>query len=370
MRVVLDGSVVYDSKGAAFKYFQGLLPRLLQQTDLSLEVLPSPTGVLDGLIGRGERRQDLWARVQRKAGAVLRRWRMASGPPALFHSYYYTQAPAKQWPALQLVHDLIPEKFEQDFQSPADREFRRRKKLCFESASHFIAVSENTRQDLCQLFGIAPERVDVVPQGVDAAYFAADISAEEKRQTLAQYGIDRPYFLQVGGRMHHKNFARALEAFAMGGFAKEMLFVCAGEWISPEERSLIASWGIKDSIRHAHWPTEARLRVLFREARGLIYPSLYEGFGVPPLEAMASSTPVAASRVASIPEVCGDAVAYFDPMNPRQIARAMESLCDNRTARELVEKGRARVRLFTWDRVAAETAAVYRKLLGKIALAA
>jgi glycosyltransferase involved in cell wall biosynthesis len=352
VRVVLDGSVVYESQGAGYKYFQGMLPRLRNQPDLQLDLIPSPTGLLDGL------GKSFGARALRKARAVFWRWRAASQGPSLFHSYYYTRSPVRDWPELQVVHDLISERF-----SPRDP-FCAQKRTCIESATHLLAVSENTKRDLSEFYGIAPHKIDVVPQAIDAAYFAQSVAPQALRQTLDKYRLDRPYFLQVGGRMHHKNFARALEAFALARLGGDYLLVCAGEWLSPEEQALIAKLNLRDSIRHAHWPVESELRNLYRQAKGLIYPSLYEGFGIPPLEAMASGIPVAASRVASIPEVCGEAAAYFDPTDPADIARAWTSLTDRETARALVARGPSRLRLFDWDRVAEATLDIYRRLWG------
>lgn len=353
MRVVLDGSVVYESQGAGFKYFQGMLPRLRACLDLELDLIPSPTGLLDDF-GRG-----IWARATRKARAVFWRWQAASTGPALFHSYYYTRSPVKNWPELQVVHDLITERF-----SP-EAPFCRQKRNCIQSATHLLAVSENTKRDLSEIYGISARKIDVVPQAIDAAYFAQPIAPESLRHTREKYHLDRPYFLQVGGRMHHKNFARLLEAFALTRLDRDYLLVCAGELISPEEKALIAKLNLGESVRHAHWPRESELRNLYREAKGLVYPSLYEGFGIPPLEAMASGIPVAASKVASIPEVCGDAAAYFDPANPADMARAWSSLTESAIAQALVARGPSRLRLFTWDRAAHGTIEVYRRLWGE-----
>ena len=364
----MDGSVVYERQGAGYKYFQGIVPRLREQRNVQLEVMPSPTGLLDNLTGNSAKRHSghggrrFWDRVQRKSSALFWRWKAAASGPAVFHSYFYTRSPARRWPELQVIHDLISEIFEADHQTPFDHEFRARKRACIERASRLIAVSENTKQDLCRVYGLNPALVTVVPQAIQASYFQFEAPAAERLATRTKYGIDRPYFLQVGGRMRHKNFARLLEAFASSRLASELLLVCAGEIISAEESALIVKWGLQNAIRPVRWPSEEELRNLFRDAKGLVYPSLYEGFGIPPLEAMASGIPVAASKLSSVPEVCGEAALYFDPLDPGAMAKAMASLLDEKTAQALVACGNERVALFSWERAAKETAAIYRQL--------
>jgi glycosyltransferase involved in cell wall biosynthesis len=367
VRVILDGSVVYDRSGAAYKWFAHVVPLL--GTSFDVRLLPAPTGVLDFLMpaAPARRRHPIaqwipdgavrrWLSRQLQRARAKRRFEAAgvAEGDAVFQSWFYTHPPTDSVTQLQTVHDMIPERFPEAFTEAHDFEFRKRKLKCIREAARIIAVSENTKRDLMQLAGVAADRIDVVPQGVDLEFFgAADVG---------KAGLNRPYFLQVGGRMKHKNFLRLLEAFAHGKFARDYLLVCAGEWLQPDEKALMAKLGIEHAVRHVHWPDEDKLRSLMRDAAALAYPSSYEGFGMPPLEAMACGTPVCVANVSSMPEVCGEAAEYFDPTNPADLARAMARALEPAHAKRLREAGRARAALFPWSRTARETLATYRRI--------
>jgi glycosyltransferase involved in cell wall biosynthesis len=373
VHVILDGSVIYQRQGAGYKYIAEMVPRLRARPDLTLELVPSPTGIFDfllpgrpaadpgdrwlsGRVPRPWRRPVSWAR--RRLESARRRRRAK----AIFHSYYYSSSPRRSWPQLQVVHDLITERFEADYRSPNERSFRRQKRRCLEAATRLVAVSQNTKRDLIDLLGVAPDRIDVVPQAVNAEFLAVPIPTRERAVGLERLGIHSPFLLQVGGRMKHKNFGRLLEAFAASKLATGVQLVCAGESFSDEERQAMRRLGLGGAVVLVRWPEETDLRLLYQAASGLVYPSIYEGFGIPPLEAMACGTPVAAARAASLPEVCGDAALFFDPLDPSAIAEAMLSLFDDKKVGAMRERGIRRAALFNWESTAQQTFAVYERV--------
>jgi glycosyltransferase involved in cell wall biosynthesis len=202
-----------------------------------------------------------------------------------------------------------------------------------------ITISEHARQALIERLGLSPERVRAIHFGVDHTRFRPD---GRQRQ---------PFLLYPANRWPHKNHDRLFEAFAL----------VRGE--RPDLRLVLTGAGHEG--KPAPDGVEARGRVsldelveLYRTAEALVFPSLYEGFGQPPLEAMACGCPVAVSSVASLPEVCGDAAEYFDPESPEEMAAAVIRALSG----EGVERGLARARLFTWEECARRHDEVYREL--------
>ncbi len=376
MKVVLDGGVCFDPFGACFDYYSQLAPRLVA-LGCDVTLTPSPTGVLESLQGSGAKvtrtvlptapwmphgpvRRWLSARK-----AQLERWRLqwhsTSPGSTLYQSFYYGLSPSPSWTSIGMVLDLIPEKFPHWFEV-LDEDFLSRRAKYIRSASHYIAISQSTKQDLVSLFGIDPNKVHVVHLAVDAAEFQGPLDTLEATEWLHNLGVVRPFLLQVGGRKHHKNFLRVLEAFSEVAWQADIALVCAGEQWDAEELQRIKALGLQDRVHLVYRPLKSELVRLYRMAEGLVYPSLYEGFGLPPLEAMASGCPVAASQGGSIPEVVGDAAMPFDPYETGSIRRALEKILDPFEADALRAKGLERVKLFHWDRVADETYGVYRSV--------
>ena len=163
--------------------------------------------------------------------------------------------------------------------------------------------------------------------------------------------------------MHHRNFARLAEAFSIGKFKNDLFLVCAGEPWLEEEISLFKKLGIESRVKLFTNPSNEQLRDLYQHASALVYPSLYEGFGFPLVEAMASGTPVATSKNAgSIPEVAADAAHYFDPRDPSDIAKKIEELLNPILSKSYVEKGFENIKRFSWDETAKKTIACYHKV--------
>lgn len=223
-------------------------------------------------------------------------------------------------------------------------------------ARRIITVSDATRRDLVARFPRAAPRVEVVPNGVSTV-FRSGPGAAEARPPRPVAG---PYLLCVGNRKPHKNLAAAVEALAL--LAPEMphlRLVIAGEvyrgWEAVGTRA--EALGVRDRIVEVDGATDAELRELYAHSEALLFPSLYEGFGLPVLEAMACGAPVVASNRSSIPEVAGDAGLLVDPERPEEMRDAVLRLHREPGLREtLVERGRRRAAAFTWECAARTTA--------------
>jgi len=285
--------------------------------------------------------------------------------PDLVHSTYYypLPRPTRAAPNVLTVYDMIHERFPRAF-SPADP-IPRWKKAAVARADHVICISEHTRRDLLELYDVAPEKVSVTHLGYDAMVpLIEDEPAAVARKRWC--GEDRPYLLYVGSRAGYKNFARLLDAYASSPWlrANFMLLCFGGGPFADAERSVIASHGLQNLVRQTGG-SDAALAGCYRHAALFVYPSLYEGFGIPPLEAMSLDCPVACSNTSSLPEVVGDAAQCFDPHDTDAIRAGLEAALQTPLARAaLIERGRLRRERFSWQRCAAETVDIYKSIIG------
>jgi glycosyltransferase involved in cell wall biosynthesis len=238
---------------------------------------------------------------------------------------------------LDLQHELFPEFF-----SRAERAYRRvAYRAAVRESRLVIAISEHVKETIVERLDVPAERVRAIPLGIDLDQLApGDVRRE-------------PFLLYPANAWPHKNHARLLEAFAL--LRRER----------PELRLVLTGSGLErlppaDGVEiRGHVPREELVR-LYRTAAALVFPSLYEGFGLPPLEAMACGCPVAASNAGALPEVLGDATRSFDPTDPEAIAEAVGAVLDDPAP--LVERGLARARGFTWDECARRHDEVYAEL--------
>ena len=282
----------------------------------------------------------------------------------VFHGPYFALPFATSGPTVVTVHDLAyahcPESFTWRFSIywhwllPA----------ALRRATRIIAPSENTKADLVSRLGVAPERVCVTYEGVDP-FFHESITDEERHVRLQSMGIRRPYLLHVSGFARRKNVPVVLEAVRLlrnRGRRDHALVLAGGGGWSHRLGAEVAARGVEDATQYTGHVSREDLRALYVGAAALVYPSLYEGFGLPPLEAMACGTPVVAADTSSLPEVVGDAGVLVDPGDAGAWADALDRvLTDTTTRHMLVERGRRRARSFSWDRTARQTLAVYKE---------
>lgn len=296
-------------------------------------------------------------RIVRAVSSLLSRPLVRWLQPDILHETYYSMAglaPTKT-KVIVTVHDMIHERFPSLF-SARDRT-RREKLASVARADHVICVSRQTQRDLIELAGIHPSKTSVVHHG-----FA--LSTDYPSNSAA--APERPYLLYVGNRDTYKNFEGLLKAVAASPLLrKEMRVVCfGGGALTKREKALAAELDFPNGGLIQISGSDAVLTGLYQHAEALVYPSLYEGFGIPPLEAMSFDCPVACSGAGSIPEVVGNAGAYFDPTDIDDMRSVIEQLVTDETQRRrLIYAGRKRIGEFSWARCASETLAVYRHVL-------
>lgn len=290
------------------------------------------------------------------AKSAIRTWQ-----PQVVHETYYARLRSgpRSCPAVITVYDMIHELYTAEF--PARDNTTQLKRIAIDRADHVICISESTRRDLIRLFGTPEDKVSVVHLGFD--HF---VCPEAARDTNAPF-LGRPYLLYVGNRAGYKNFSNFLKSVASSVHLKTDFDIIAfgGSPFSALEQRLISGLGFRhDQVRQLGG-NDTVLGELYDQARAFVYPSLYEGFGLPPLEAMAHRCPVVSSNTSSMPEVIGGAGEFFHPSEIEDMARAIESVVySDERIEELVTMGLDRLNHFSWQKCADQTLSIYQILQG------
>ncbi len=277
-------------------------------------------------------------------------------------------------PYVVTIHDLANLFFE-DNASKLRMQLRRyRFRRGLVRAERVIAVSEATRRDCQAMLGIPPERLCRVYNAPDPGFLACgerggEEGAEERQRILERYQIEHPFLLYAGNIRRHKNVPRLVEAFAvlreqLAGHPvyNELRLVIIGDTISqyPAVRHAVIRSKMEHVVRFLGFVPFETLRCFYQSAAAFVFPSRYEGFGLPPLEAMACGTPVVTSNVSSLPEVVGDAAVLVNPENVFDIARGLRDvLLDENLRESLIRKGREQAARFSWDRTARQVLDIY-----------
>src|SRR5574337_225799 len=257
-------------------------------------------------------------------------------------------------PQVVVVHDVLPLHFPDEY--PRQQHyFRYFVPMILRKALAIVAVSENTKRDIVTCYGIGADRVRVIPDGYETSRYQTGIDAQRVRQ---KYDLE-VYLLYVGNLLPHKNLGRLLNAFARITPKFPHRLVIAGRKdiryypaLAAEARRL----GLEERVVFLDYVSADELPALYAGAEAFVFPSLYEGFGLPILEAMACGTPVVASRAGSLPEVAGEAALLVDPHDIEELAGAMEAVLSDPAVREdLRRKGLKQVERFSWERTAKMT---------------
>lgn len=278
--------------------------------------------------------------------------------PDIIHETYYAlnRLAPKDAKVILTVYDMIHERFSNDF--PKSDHTSRDKVSAVARADHVICISEQTKQDLIEILGVDASKISVVHLGFT-------LTSQDNLTAVAIEPV-RPFLLYVGSRGGYKNFEGLLKAYAASPILKNGFdLICFGGGdLTNKEKTLIQQLGISIDRVSQVSGNDTLLAGYYKAASAFVYPSLYEGFGIPPLEAMSFDCPVVCSNLSSIPEVVGNAAEMFDPENPDSIRAAIERVINNPQLREnLIKLGRERIKLFSWERCAQQTLDVYRKVL-------
>jgi glycosyltransferase involved in cell wall biosynthesis len=309
---------------------------------------------------------DIWlARVWQRAQVPLPAdW--ITGPIDLFHSPDFTLPPVRRGTrTLLTVHDLSYVR-DPDSTAPVLRDYLGVVvPRSVARADHILADSAATRADLIELYQTPPEKISVLYCGIHAA-FRPVRDPQTLAAVRARYGLgSAPFILAVSTLQPRKNYARLIQAFARLPDQGVHLVMAGGKgWLSDKIFSEVERLHLRERVIFPGFVADDDLPALYSAARLLAYPSLYEGFGLPMLEAMACGTPVVASTASCLPEVAGDAARLVSPTDVEALGAALDQvLTDEALRRDLVEKGQARAGKFSWQNSAGQLLAIYRELV-------
>jgi glycosyltransferase involved in cell wall biosynthesis len=276
--------------------------------------------------------------------------------PDIIHETYYFKYPLGPRSASRVltIHDMIHEKFESQFQY-GDKTAQH-KAAAAARADHIICVSESTKSDVINILGIKPEKITVIHLGFGLMTTPYSSVRHDGRE----------YLLYVGSRGGYKNFLPMLEAYASSEVLRVRydLICFGGGAFNADEFKAIDSLNLNHKNVIQLSGDDSHLANYYKNASAFVFPSLYEGFGIPPLEAMSYGCPVVCSNTSAIPEVVGDAGQYFNPYDKKSIQEALELVIKSNELRSsLIAKGYIRLKEFSWDKCANATLNVYRSLL-------
>lgn len=373
MRVLFDAQIFCHQRfGGISRYIcgialemqrmAGIVPRIVAPLHFNeyLESLP-PSLVRGTRVRRFEGRTALAYGLSILPGKVAaRRFK----PDILHNTYYFPVRAPSDGRTVLTVYDMIHEKYPRFFNPLTAR----LKAKSLPRADHIICISESTRHDMLSIYDIPPERVSVTHLGFDPldSLLTGESTRDFRTRVL---GVDTPYLLYVGSRAAYKNFMGLLAAYASSASlpANFFLLCFGGGDFTAEERAAISKAGVGGRVRYLGG-SDAVLAACYAHAALFVCPSLYEGFGIPILEAMSLDCPVACSHSSSLPEVAGDAARLFDPLDRDSIRDALESVLGSQSAAETLRaRGRIRRTQFSWHRCAQETLDIYRRVCAQSA---
>ncbi len=335
-----------------FNFFRGWIERrapLLRDLDVRMRVLRLPRKYADPLCDRYHFPIDL-----------------VTGSFDVIHGPAYELLYHRKGKSIVTIHDLTFHLHPEWLGSTWRDHFIEDVHSAIERADHFITVSNHIKGEMTEHFGIPADRITAIHHGVEDRFSPND-EPGGRRVLMNRFGLMGPYLLSVATREPKKNLSVLLDSYRIlrerMPDAPKLILVGKGGWESRPIQHEITSRGIQDRTAVLGYIPNEDLPKLYRHAHLFLFPSLYEGFGMPLLEAMASGCPIVASTAAAIPEVAGDAALLVDPNDPDGLARAMEDLVsDEEKRKELIGKGLERAREFTWEETARKTLEVYTAL--------
>jgi glycosyltransferase involved in cell wall biosynthesis len=372
LRLIVDG-IIYQiqATGGISRLFSEIFPRICN-LDESVKMCIFTSGPLAQKIpkhthihhlhipdiGRYLRPVTLWLGAENRIKRTWSNLWIGNGKGKIWHSTYYTMP--QSWKGLQVVTvaDMIYERFPDLFSGPGSDQFRELQKRCVMAADAVLCISEMTSRDVQEIYKVNPERLRVVHLAC-SEIFRPLIEDDHKSGSWA---VRQPFFLYVGSRAHYKNFDCLISAYSRWKNTEEIRLLVVGPSWTQEEGKKLADLGLRDKVDLITNVQDEALCALYNQAGAFIYPSLYEGFGIPLLEAMACGCPVIASRIATTVEVAEECPVYFEVGQEDSLIASFDKVLaeGRKSARTLA--GLERVKKFSWDKTAQGTLDIYKSL--------
>ena len=378
LTVGLDGTVYgWTSPGGVARTYKEIMPRICELDHaLTFDLF------MDGPIAGGRpaapgvrvrrcrqlhrclRPRRLLGRFREAARSVSFGLSVRESSCDVWHATYFAVPTACRIPLVVSNYDMVFSLFPHLYaRRREDAAFRRRQRRALLRADHVIVNSETTKADTVRLVDVDPERITAIPLACSSAFHQLPLDAGVPSSSPLAHVVaeGRPFVLYVGGRHPHKNFAGLATAFAHWK-QDDFLLIIVGPRLDGRERDDLARLGILERVRLFSDLSDDDLAILYNKAGVFVYPSLYEGFGVPLVEAMACACPVVASRIPSSVEVAGGVAAFFDLEDPTSLVAAMERAVVRGREPLWVDAALARAATFSWDECARKTLDVYRQV--------
>jgi len=375
MRVGLDGSPLSDLLTGIGHYTFELGRALAVNYPADQFQLISPKPFSARIVEQSERdRLPNLEFINLKSANVRGRWWSFDLPRYLkradldlFHGTNYEIPLWRRRHTVVTVHDLSSLLYPKLHRKPLARRMRVRLPLAVKIARAVITPTEAVRHELCSHLKVKPKKVTAIHEAPRECF--RPVSPEESLGARTQFGVEDDFLLFVGTLEPRKNLLTLLKAFVevlRDARFRPQLIVAGGEgWLMDDTFAFAHAAGIADRVKLIGYVNDDELRALYSSCRAFIYPSLYEGFGLPPLEAMACGAPVIASRIGALAETIGDAAMLIDPLDVPSLAAAITDVCENENQRKkLIAAGPPHAAKFSWDKAARLTYEVYRQALG------
>ena len=369
-------SLIYN-RGVS-KYTSNLVSALLQQPDTQLRLFGSSlrqnnflVKSAQSLIQTSSNKSAHQISIQSKPLSLLEfQWKIGASKISsifpdldIYHSWDWLQPPDKNLPLVSTIHDLTILKFPKTAHPKILKNHRRSWKILKEREAEIIAVSRATKKDIVELLDIPSFKVHVVPEALPTEIIQASESLTEEDYELlkTQLELNKPYIFFIGTREPRKNLINLIKAWKP--LSKEYQLIIAGDigWDKTEE----SQYQNNPDLRFLGKVTNKQLSVLYSEAACLAFPSIYEGFGLPILEAFYHGTPVVTSNISAMIEVAGNAAEFVEPKEVESIRRGIENVLNEskQDEQKRLQRMIIRLQMFSWDRVAKDTIAVYQKAI-------
>ena len=368
MPIVLDARTANDHFPGIGRYVVNLSQALMRiAPDLDLTLLHNPAAkatrlTLPALPRIACSTSPFSIQQQWIVPAILRQ-----AQAKFYHSAYYLMPYLPGVPSVVTCYDLIPLIYPEYYTISQRLICRLAHYLALRATRVILAISEATKADLVRVFQVDPQQVLVTPLAADASF--APCSRMQIAAVRVKYALPERYVLYLGINKPHKNLARLVQTWRVVNRKSQiphLKLVIAGQWDEryPEARRLAEELGLKDQVVFAGPVSEADLPALYSGAMLFVFPSLYEGFGLPVLEAMACGTPVVCSNTSSLPEVAGNAALLVEPQDVTALADALSRAANDGELRQAMrQKGMTQAARFSWERTAQETLTAYRHLM-------
>jgi glycosyltransferase involved in cell wall biosynthesis len=371
VRIVLDGRTIADHFPGIGRYTYNLARALAQVLPPADEVVllhdPRQPNTLYNLAAVGAGLSLRLAAARARNFSLAEQWRvprlLRELGAAVYHSPYFLMPYRPGCPGVVTVHDLIPLRYPADYSPGARLVFAAGIRLAVRAASRVIVVSQASARDLQSYLRASPNKLAAIPEAPDPIFRPQ--SAEAIGQVRARYKLPSDYVLYLGSNKPHKNLPRLVRAFAQLAPATvgATILVIAGQWDDRYPQAKAAAQAAPGRVRFLGPVAQADLPALYAGATLFAFASVYEGFGLPPLEAMACGVPVVCSNTAALAEVVGEAALLFDPLDLAQMRAVLErALSDGELRAELARRGLERARQFSWEQTARQTLDVYRQI--------